>query len=51
VEHIFRVLKRQFGFTKVHYRGLGKNANHLFAAFALVNIVLAKRRLLRLSQA
>jgi len=51
VEHVFRVLKRQFGFTKAGYRGLDKNANHLFAAFALVNIVLAKRRLLRLSQA
>jgi IS5 family transposase len=50
VEHVFRVLKRPFGFTKVRYRGLDKNANHLFAAFALVNIVLAKRRLLRLSQ-
>ena len=45
------MLKRQFGFTKVRYRGLDKNANHLFAAFALVNIVLAKRRLLHLSQA
>lgn len=51
VEHVFRVLKCQFGFTKVRYRGLAKNANHLFVAFALVNIVLAKRRLLRLSQA
>lgn len=51
VEHVFRVLKCQFGYTKVRYRGLAKNANHLFAAFALINIVLAKRRLLRLSQA
>lgn len=51
VEHVFRVLKCQFGFVKVRYRGLDKNANHLFAAFALVNIVLSKRRLLRLSQA
>lgn len=51
VEHVFRVLKCQFGYTKVRYRGLDKNANHLFAAFALVNIVLAKRRLLRLAQA
>lgn len=50
VEHVFRVLKCQFGFTKTRYRGLDKNANHLFAAFALVNIVLSKRRLLRLSQ-
>nr|SPS05568.1 protein of unknown function [Candidatus Nitrotoga fabula] len=38
VEHAFRVLKCQFGFTKVRYRGLEKNANHLFAAFARVNI-------------
>ena len=51
VEHVFRALKRQFGFIKVSYRGLDKNTNHLFAAFALVNIVLAKRRLLRLSRA
>ena len=50
VEHILRVLKRQFGFTKVRDRGLAKNANHQFAAFALVDIVLAKRRLLRLAQ-
>jgi IS5 family transposase len=47
VEHVFRILKRQFGFTKVRYRGLAKNANHLYAAFALANIVLSKRRLLR----
>ena len=51
VEHVFRVLKRQFGFTKVRYRGLEKNANHLFAALALVNIVMVRRRLLSLSQA
>lgn len=51
VEHVFRVLKCQFGFTRVRYRGLDKNANHLFAAFALVNVVLAKQRLLRMSQA
>jgi IS5 family transposase len=50
VEHVFRVLKCQFGFTKVRYRGLEKNANHLFAALALVNIVMAKKKLLRLSQ-
>jgi len=30
VEHVFGVLKRQSGFTKVRYRGLEKNANHLF---------------------
>jgi IS5 family transposase len=47
---VFRVLKCQFGFTRVRYRGLEKNANHLFAALALVNIVMAKKKLLRLSQ-
>lgn len=26
VEHPFRVIKRQFGYTKVRYRGLAKNA-------------------------
>ena len=51
VEHTIHVLKRQFGYTKVRYRGLDKNANHVFAACALVNLVLAKKRLLRLSPA
>jgi IS5 family transposase len=47
VEHVFHVLKCRFGFTKVRYRGLDKNANHLFAALALVNLVMVKRRLLQ----
>jgi IS5 family transposase len=47
VEHVFHVLKCRFGMTKVRYRGLEKNANHLFAALALVNLVMAKRRLLK----
>ena len=51
VEHVAHVMKRQFGFTKVHYRGLAKNANHVFAACALINLVMAKKRLLRLSVA
>jgi IS5 family transposase len=51
VEHVFHVMKRQFGFNKVRYRGLDKNAHHLFIKCALVNLVLSKRRLLRLSQA
>lgn len=50
VEHVFHVMKRQFGYTKVRYRGLDKNAHHLFITCALVNLVLSKRRLLRLSQ-
>lgn len=44
VEHVFHVLKRQFGFRKVRYRGLEKNANHVFAALALVNLELATRQ-------
>ena len=51
VEHVFHVMKRQFGYNKVRYRGLDKNAHHLFIKCALVNLVLSKRRLLRLSQA
>lgn len=44
VEHVFLVLKRQFGFAKVRYRGLAKNANRVFTALALVNLVMALRR-------
>ena len=46
VEHVFGVLKRQFGFTKVRYRGVDKNAHCVFTKCALVNLVLAKRHLL-----
>src|ERR1700677_1534579 len=35
VEHVFRVMKRQFGFDRVRYRGLA-NANRMFACLALV---------------
>ncbi len=46
VEHVFGVMKRQFGFTKVRYRGLEKNAQCVFTKCALVNLVLAKKTLL-----
>src|SRR5512146_2991840 len=46
-EHVFAVLKLKFGFVKVRYRGLAKNANRLFAAFALVNLFMARNKLLR----
>jgi transposase, IS5 family len=46
VEHVFAVLKLQFGFVKVRYRGLTKNANRLFATCALVNLFLVRRKLL-----
>ena len=46
VEHVFAVLKLQFGFVKVRYRGLDKNANRLFVTCALVNLFLVRKRLL-----
>ena len=39
VEHPFRIIKCQFGFTKARYRGLMKNDNKLAMLFALANIV------------
>jgi IS5 family transposase len=46
VEHVFRILKRVFGFDKVRYRGLAKNHHRLCACFALVNLYLHRKRLL-----
>jgi len=46
IEHVFGVMKRQFGFTKVWYRGLDKNAQCVFTKCALINLVLAKKQLL-----
>jgi transposase, IS5 family len=48
VEHVFRVMKRQFGFDRVRYKGLTKNANRMFACFALVNLYLTRKRLVPL---
>jgi IS5 family transposase len=48
VEHPFRVLKRQFGFVKVRYRGLAKNSGQIVTLFALANLWLARKRLLLL---
>jgi len=38
VEHPFLTLKRIWGFAKVRYRGLAKNANRAFAMLALINL-------------
>ena len=51
VEHPFLVIKRIFGFAKVRYRGLAKNANRLFVICALANLYLVRGRLLRLHAA
>jgi transposase, IS5 family len=46
VEHVFGVMKLKFGFVKVRYRGLAKNANRLFATCALVNLYIVRKKLL-----
>ncbi|AZZ47428.1 IS5/IS1182 family transposase [Pseudomonadaceae bacterium SI-3] len=46
VEHPFRVIKRQFGYTKVRFRGLVKNTAQLVTLFALSNLWMARRHLL-----
>lgn len=45
VEHVFGVVKRLWGFGKVRYRGLQKNATRAFTALALANIYLGRQRL------
>ena len=47
VEHQFGIIKRQFGFTRVRYRGLPKNTHRLFMACALSNLVMVKQTLLK----
>jgi IS5 family transposase len=51
VEHAFGVIKGRFGFQKVRYRGITKNLNRLNVLAALANIVICKKRLLRLAAA
>ena len=46
VEHVFAVMKLKFGFVKLRYRGLKKNAAQLFAVCALVNLYLLRKTLL-----
>ena len=46
VEHVFAVVKRLWGFSKVRYRGLHKNATRAFTALALANIYMTRGLLL-----
>lgn len=46
VEHPFRVVKQQFGYAKVRYRGLAKNTARLTMLFALVNLWMVRRQIL-----
>lgn len=45
-EHAFHVVKRLWGFAKVRYRGIAKNAARAFSMFALANLYLLRRELM-----
>ncbi len=47
VEHPFRVIKRQFGYLKVRYRGLKKNTAQLVTLFALSNLWMTRGKLMQ----
>ena len=47
VEHPFHIVKNLFGHKKVSYRGLAKNWARMYSLFALANLAMAKRPLLR----
>lgn len=46
VEHVFQVMKLKFGFVKLRYRGLKKNAHQLFVICGLVNLFLSRKKLM-----
>ncbi|MCL1561186.1 IS5 family transposase, partial [Xanthomonas nasturtii] len=46
VEHPFRVIKRQFSYVKVRYRGLAKNTAQVLTLFALSNLWLKRKQLM-----
>lgn len=47
-EHAFSVVKHLWGYTKVRYKGLEKNATQVFALFALANLYRARKQLMPL---
>ena len=46
VEHPFKLLKRQFGYTKVRHRELKKNTLQITTLFALSTLWMAKHKIL-----
>ena len=46
VEHVFRVIKQQFGFQKTRYRGLEKNASQVNLLVGLANLYMLRRQLM-----
>jgi IS5 family transposase len=51
VEHAFGIIKRIFGFSKVRYRGMVKNANRFFVTCALANLFMVRGKLMQLQDA
>jgi transposase, IS5 family len=45
VEHAFGIIKHLWGYRKVRYKGLEKNAVQLFTLFALANFYMVRRQL------
>ena len=43
VEHPFLIVKKYFGYAKARYKGLSKNAQHLFTLFASANLLMCVR--------
>lgn len=46
VEHPLRVIRRQFGYRKVHFKGLARNTARILTLFALSNRWVMRRTLL-----
>jgi hypothetical protein len=46
VEHLFRIIKCQFGYTKASDKGIVKNAAQVFSLIGLTNLYLARRKLM-----
>ena len=51
VEHPFLIIKRLWGFAKVRYRGIAKNATRAYVVCALANLFMARKHLLRMQEA
>ena len=46
VEHLFAVMKNQFGYRKMRDKGLSKNTQAVFTQYALINLLVARQYLL-----
>jgi transposase, IS5 family len=47
VEHVFRIVKCQFGYRKTRYRGIEKNGAQVFSLMALANLYQVRGKLLQ----